>query len=251
MFGEPTMEDNAIGLEDLDTKIYRIFSLDRFSKIIQNRENGLVNPSKWDDPFENFFLKGFAELEDGTPVSLSQLSASWYGQCWTRNKDSDAMWRIYSADKTGVRVETTARALFSDFYNSVDKLASLKCLIGSVEYKQREEIERFLAETTFTDLALGGQPQKFASTLLIKRPEFSHENEVRLLFNDADGDHGQNGVAVFPFPWEKILTGVALDPRLSESEFQAEMQKLVALGCTVPITQSELYKFTPTKIRLN
>jgi hypothetical protein len=250
MFGEPTMEENAIGLEDLETKIYRIFSLDRFSKMIVSRQNGLVHPSKWDDPFENFFLKGEAVMPDGTPVSLSHLSESWYGQCWTRNRDSDAMWRIYSADKTGVRVETTVRALFSDFYAPGDKFASLKYLIGSVEYKQREEIERFLADTTFTDLALGGQPHRFAKTLLIKRPEFSHENEVRLLFHDAESGYGHNGVAIFPFNWDAILTEVALDPRLLESDFEVEKQKLASLGCTVPITQSELYKFTPAKIRL-
>lgn len=251
MFGEPTMEENAIGLEDLDVPLYRIFSLDRFSKMIASRENGLVHPSKWDDPFENFFLQGRAEMPDGTPVSLSELSASWYGQCWTRNMDSDAMWRIYSHDKTGVRVATTVRALFSGFYDSTDKFASLKYLIGSVEYKQRDEIEHFLATTTFTDLALGGQPHRFAKTLLIKRPEFSHENEVRLLFHDAEGNRGQNGVAVFPFHWDTILTEIALDPRLTEPEFQAEKQKLIALGCTVPVTQSELYKFTPSTIRMS
>jgi hypothetical protein len=244
------MKDNAIGLEDLDTPIYRIFSLEKFSKMITSRENGLVHPSKWDDPFENFFLKNPAEMSDGTPVSLSQLSECWYGQCWTRNFDSDAMWRIYSHGKDGVRVTTTVRALFSNFYDSADKFASLKYLIGSVEYKQREEIERFLAATTFTDLALGGQPHRFANTLLIKRPEFLHENEVRLLFHDSEGNHGKNGVAVFPFHWDIIISEVALDPRLTESEFQIEKQKLVALGCTLPIMQSELYKFTPTKIRL-
>lgn len=250
MFGEPTMEDNVIGIEDLDARIYRILSLDRFSQLITSRENVLVHPSKWDDPFENFFLKSHAEMPDGTPVSLSEIAANWYGQCWTRNRDSDAMWRIYSPNKDGVRVATTVRTLFSHFYNSADTFASLKYLIGAVEYKQREEIEHFLATTTFTELALGGQPHKFAKTLLIKRPEFSHENEVRLLFQDSGGNHGKDGLAVFPFPWEIILSEIALDPRLSESEFQAEKQKLVSLGCTVPITQSELYKFTPTKIQL-
>ena len=149
-----------------------------------------------------------------------------------------------------MRVTTTVRALFSKFYDSTDKFASLKYLIGSVEYKPREEIEHFLANTTFTDLASGGQLRKFAKTLLIKRPEFSHENEVRLLFHDLEGNHGQNGVAVFPFPWKDILSEIALDPRLTEAEFQSEKRKLVALGCTVPIVQSELYKFTPTRIRI-
>ena len=41
MFGSPTMEDNVIGIDDLDTPIYRIFSLDRFSKIVTSRKKWL------------------------------------------------------------------------------------------------------------------------------------------------------------------------------------------------------------------
>lgn len=244
------MEDNVIGIDNLDTPIYRIFSIGRFSRIVTSRENGLVHPSKWDDPFENFFLKNDAEMPDGTLVSLRQISESWYGQCWTRNKESDVLWRIYSAEKTGVRVGTTIRKLFSSFYDPHDNFARHKYLIGAVEYKLREEIEHFLAGTTFMDLSFGGQPHKFAKTLLIKRPEFTHENEVRLLFQDIDGSHGSHGVAVFQFDWDNILSEVALDPRLTEPEFQKEKQKLISLGCTIPITQSELYKFTSMRVRL-
>lgn len=250
MVSKAPLEKNAIDIEDLDTPIYRIFSLERFSKIITNRQNGLVHPSKWDDPFENFFLKNPAEMADGTPVSLSALSESWYGQCWTLNDDSDAMWRIYSHDKTGIRVDTTINALFSHFYDASDDFASLKYLIGSVTYKERGDIESFLASTTFGDLALGGQPHKFARTLLTKRPEFAHENEIRLLFHDVRGDHGNGKVALFSFPWEEIISSVALDPRLSELEFQTEKNKLISLGCTFSIIQSELYKFTPTTIKV-
>ena len=251
MFDNPTMEDNAINIDDLDETIYRIFPINWFTDLIKTRTNGLVNPAKWDDPFENFFLKNMAALPDGTIVSLASISEGWYGQCWTRNEDSDAMWRIYSKDKTGVRVATTIRALFSSFYNTSEKFASLKYLIGSVSYIKRQEIERFLSTTSFTDLALGGQPHNFAKTLLMKRPEFSHENEVRLLFHDSENNNGKDGVATFRFPWEDVISGIALDPRLSDSEFDAERQKIISLGCHLPISQSELYKFTPTIIRLS
>ena len=96
------------------------------------------------------------------------------------------MWRIYSHNKCGVRVATTIKKLFSNFYDNTDKFASLKYLIGSVEYIDRVKIEEFLANTTFTALMLGGQPHKFAKTLCIKRPEFSHEKEVRLIFQDTE-----------------------------------------------------------------
>lgn len=249
MFGEPSMEDNVIGISNLDQPIYRIFSTHWFEHLINTDKNGLVHPSSWDDPFENFFLKNEAELQDGTTVSLAQLSRSWYGQCWTRNVDSDAMWRIYSPNKDGIRVRTTIRDLFSDFYDPSDKFASLKFLIGSVEYQSRSKIEQFLASTTFNDLALGGQPHRFADTLLIKRPEFQHENEVRLLFHDTEGTHANGNVAVFSLGWRKIFSEVALDPRLTDIEYDQLKQRLLSLGCTVPIVQSELYKFTPAKVR--
>jgi hypothetical protein len=226
------------------------FSIDWFEKLIATRTNGLVNPEKWDDPFENFFLRSKAQMSEGTLVGLESISKDWYGQCWTRNKDSDAMWRIYSKDKTGVRVSTTIAKLFSGFYDAKNKFASLKYLIGSVIYVDRLAIENFLATTSFTDLAKGGQPHNFAKTLLMKRPEFSHEQEVRLLFNDCESNHGGNGVAIFPFHWEAIISDVALDPRLTEAEYEAEKRKILAMGFNFPIAQSELYRFTPTTIRL-
>ncbi|SFK47336.1 Protein of unknown function [Lysobacter sp. cf310] len=239
-----------IDIGDVDAPIYRIFSLERLLDVLRTQTNALVHPSKWDDPFENFFLKSHAELPDGTHVSMESLSASWYGQCWTRNRDSDAMWRIYSAAQTGVRIGTTSRALFSSFYQESDTFASLKYLIGSVDYQSRADIERFLSETTFTDLAFGGQPHRFGRTLLVKRPEFSHENEIRLLFHDVEGNHGHDRLAIFPFPFDRIVSEVALDPRLSETDFAQRRKELVDAGCSVPIIQSDLYQFSPSTIRL-
>ena len=36
-----------------------------------------------------------------------------YGQCWTKTRESDAMWRIYSPNKNGVRIMTTPRKLLT------------------------------------------------------------------------------------------------------------------------------------------
>ena len=107
MFGIPKMEDNGINIVDWEATIYRVFSMQWFTHLITTRTNGLVNPSMWEDPFENFFLKNKAIASDGSVISLESLTESWYGQCWTRNRDSDAMWRIYSPSKDWVRVSTT------------------------------------------------------------------------------------------------------------------------------------------------
>ena len=56
--------------DNLDKKIYRIFSIERFKQLICSQELVLVNPSKWDDPFENFFLKGNAIDDKGKLFSF-------------------------------------------------------------------------------------------------------------------------------------------------------------------------------------
>jgi hypothetical protein len=122
MSGNPKLQDNGIDIDDWDAPIYRVYSMHRFKSLLNTKTNGLVHPSLWKDPFENFFLKCKAVASDGTFVSLESLSESWYGQCWTKNRDSDAMWRIYSPNKDGVRVSTTIRKLFVSFLIPVTSL---------------------------------------------------------------------------------------------------------------------------------
>jgi hypothetical protein len=88
--------------------------------------------------------------------------------------------------KDGLRVSTTIRRLFSAIYDDKEKFATLMYFIGEVEYAERPEIEDFIRRTPFTALSLGGQAAPFAHTLCIKRPEFAHEDEVRLLIHDAE-----------------------------------------------------------------
>jgi len=217
---------------------------------MQAGKNCLVNPSKWDDPFENFFLQCDCVNSRGEKISLHSLRADWYGQCWTTIRDSDAMWRIYSPCKDGARARTTIRKLFDSFYDQTDDYARLRYFVGAVGYEDRASIENFLMTTSFQDLAFGGMPHNFARTLCIKRPEFEHEREVRLLYQDIDPKCGAGGLAFFPFAYQSILEEIALDPRLLPADFSAAETQLRSLGCTLPIAQSDLYQFAPVTIRL-
>lgn len=245
------MKDNVLDISDLDQKIYRIFSISRFKEIMTNRELVLVNPQKWDDPFENFFLRANAVDELGDVVSLGNLARKWYGQCWTLNAESDAMWRIYSCRKDGVRVSTTVRKLFSVLWCLNDPFARLRFFIGKVSYQPRTEIEEFMAKHSFLDISIGGQNDKFAKLLCTKRLEFTHEAEVRLLANDTDGLKGDRyGCYRIPFDYATVFDDVCLDPRLEEKDYLEIEKGLRDLGCPLQISQSELYtvKFAAIKL---
>jgi hypothetical protein len=240
---------NLLGIADADTPIYRIFSAQRFMNLVGSRQNGLVNPVKWDDPFENFFLRATVTTPAGERGSMETLASAWYGQCWTYNADTDAMWRIYSHDKDGIKVRTTVEKLFASFYDSSDHFASLKYFCGKVDYLTEAAITQFTGNITFQDVALGGRADKFAR-LLCKREAFNHENEVRLLFQDLDPRRGVNGVTQFNFDVHMVCDEVVLDPRLTDQAAAALEAKIIAAGCTLPISRSNLYRSPSFTIRL-
>ena len=212
----------------------------------------LVNPQKWDDPFENFFLRADAVDEHGNIESLDNLARKWYGQCWTLHSESDAMWRIYGPKKNGIRVSTTVRRLFSVLWDDNDPFRGLKYFIGRVSYQTRTKIERFMKNRSFLDVSVGGQNDNFAKLLLTKRTEFRHEAEVRLLVDDTDGTKGdKNGCYHVPFGYAKIFDDVCIDPRLEDTKCRRVVRKLERLGCSIPIKQSELYRVMFQPIRLS
>ena len=70
-------------IDDLDVKVYRVFKLSHFLELLTGKNLVLVNPSKWDDPFENFFLASDAIGENGERCSLRILRNAVQGQPWS------------------------------------------------------------------------------------------------------------------------------------------------------------------------
>lgn len=91
------MLNNLINLDekDLDKAIYRIYPYHYFIKMLEDKNNVLVKTRLWEDPFENFILNATGQLPDGK-LFLMGSRDQYFGQCWSLNIESDAMWRIYS-----------------------------------------------------------------------------------------------------------------------------------------------------------
>lgn len=244
---------NIIRIDNLDQEIYRIFPLYRIEEMLSSQRLILVKPNVWDDPFENFLLNCTAVEEDGTEVGLSVMAASWFGLCWTLNVDSDAMWRIYSQKKDGIRIKTTIRKLFNAAWEVNNTFSPLKYFIGKVSYHSREELEKFLKDTSFWSIASGGQNDGFAKTLLMKRTEFEHENEVKILVNIAVTDNDQRiegSLYKISINTNNFIDEICIDPRLSNDEANVLKEKIKALGYAGTINQSELYKLRITRIKM-
>jgi hypothetical protein len=251
------MTDNLVFLteEDLDKPIYRIFSFQRLEKIFKERKLTLVKPKLWDDPFENFILNSTGRLPDGRQFQMG-FRDNFYGQCWSLTKESDAMWRIYSPDKNGVKVKTTIRKLLTPLFqigrqhqkmNGV--VYNLSSFVGKVKYADTKTLITMLKDeqrmsSKIFDQSGWGQ----ASTFFFKRVAFRHEKEVRLIYNSEN----KNQFDTFKFdinPFE-LIDEIVFDPRMTESIYQEQKDKVIEWGFDKRIIQSGLYKLKTFTIDL-
>jgi len=248
------MERNILNFEDheLDESIniYRVMHIESLLEILSQRKLCLRQPAKWDDPFENYILKKCKNLRK------LHFPADIFGQCWTLHPETDAMWRIYSSDKNSVKVKTTVEKLFSQLFFSaeVGRYPYNSCFIGKVKYVGSDEIKN-LDEQVVKIVSGNGVSHNvpIAQTLLMKRIEFAHEAEVRLIFLDIEERKPESenwtlpsmmNDAVFEFGinTKLLIEEIVLDPRMNEYTCAAYENFIRSLGYEGPLFQSQLYK---------
>ena len=145
---------NILDIEDIDRPIYRIMSIDCLLKGLQTNELTLTRIRRWNDPFEAFLLRAKGRLPTGELVSLSGIHDQYFGQCWTLNEDSDAMWRIYSPKTDAVKIRTTPRKLFDSIYDTSESAAPIKFFLGLVRYLPGEQIARIMENSDVVNALL-------------------------------------------------------------------------------------------------
>jgi len=206
--------DNFLNFHEgeIDRAVYRIISTERLYQLFGQRRNVLVRPSKWEDPFENFILNARGRLTDGTVVRFG-FNNDFFGQCWTLQNASDAMWRIYSPNKEGVRIRTTVRKLATGLAALLGEWAHVQAFIGRVQYLRKKELTKFAN----TVLQGGISPAALARTLLVKRRAFLHEKEVRLLYLEKDKTPTEDLFAYDIDP-HVLIEQIMVDPRLTKDD---------------------------------
>jgi hypothetical protein len=233
-------EQNIIGIDDLDTPIYRIFTIRRLLEVFQSKQLTLVKPAKWDDPFENFLLKSVIDLGHGDYAGLEPIQQTLYAQCWTTLEESDAIWRIYAPKKNSVRVKTTVRELWDAFYNPGVAFAELSHWLGRMEYMTSTDIQKFMAGHLPSVAVFDSTGRGHALSLLVKRIEFNHEQEVRVIYNDSNSSITGD---VHPFRVDPLMLfhDLLFDPRMSSGTFRRCARLFKKQGFTRPMAKSSLY----------
>ncbi|MDF1617322.1 DUF2971 domain-containing protein [Petrocella sp. FN5] len=256
----------GIESKDIDKKIYRIFDIERFEQMLLDNANIFVAPRLWDDPYEDILYSIFKD-NDEIFFDYKVNRHALFGQCWTTNEDSDAMWRIYSQRNRGVKVEVKLRD-YHDYLEVNSNGSGSRVLVSKVEYLSSRKIEENLldakVDADFLYGLKGGWddfPNIRMKSLSYKRTEFEHEKEIRVLLYTSNAQ--KNQILKIEMDINKIFKAITLDPRLKKDEFEYLKKRLQTLGYKGKIKQSELYRlsedfkntivayqreFTPTKV---
>ena len=206
---------NYINLKRTDQSkyIYRYISFKRLYQLFSTQENALVRPASWDDPFENYILNSTAQVRNGSRHEFG-FRDKVYGQCWTTERRSDAMWRIYSTRVkngrfSGVRIRTTIERLANSLTEGLETNAKMHAFIGRVRYVYDKEL--WTAPSRI--FSKGFSPRMVAQTLLIKRKAFLHEKEIRIIFRDVHNEPSADGLFRYKINPHTLIDQIMIDPR--------------------------------------
>ncbi|WP_315076253.1 hypothetical protein [uncultured Clostridium sp.] len=219
---------------DPEMKVYRYMSLKQFMHFIENNKTYLTRISSWDDTWEAPTIKLPTQLDD-SKISKAGYSSGidLFAQCWTSKKESDAMWRIYSTSKDGIKIGTTIKKfelLEGPKHYAVDKIFYYKKLIDGLNYcNERGSVNPIFREG------------------LIKRDEFEHEQEVRLITLNAPNmlekevKYGENHLEL-NLNAKDFIEEIVVDPRAEEYYVKTIKTYCKRAGIEVIPKKSDLYR---------
>ena len=234
--------DRKLGrIESMNLVMYKYIPLKYVQNMLETGKFRFDNIKKWEDVYENFVDKEDVNLLN-SPKDGIVLGSTLFGQSWTTQEESDAMWRIYSNAGCAVRVQTVYPLLFHVMVewmtNHKDTPTTLT--IDHVYYADEMEINEWLLSNSPMNLWAFIELQE--EGIFIKRREFEHEKEVRAILRSDRKDARE--YIELDFDPHKVFREIVIDPRVDEDEFIRQRDSLVARGFDISkIRKSTLYDF--------
>lgn len=245
---KPFRERKLGQIESFNLEMYKYIRLEYVLNMLDTKVFRFDNIKKWEDVYENFVDKEDVNLLNSKHTNLHR--SVYYGQSWTTQEESDAMWRIYSDAKYSVRVMTVYPLLFSVLVEWITRHRdnTMTITIDRVFYADEDEINKWLLSNS--PMNFWAYNELLSEGLFIKRREFEHEKEVRVVLRGSYKD--EKDYIELDFDPNKVFREIVIDPRVSDDEFILQRDSLVAHGFDVnKIRKSTLYEFKKVKLDID
>lgn len=247
-------EKNALGVV-LSQKVGRLLPVEYLCADIQAGRLTLSNigPAVWGDPLENVLRDvTFPDVVTGGRIHIRSLMDSYYGNCWTRDEETQIAWDTFGDSPTNVRIESTVGQLLAALMHPSDRFFPLHFYAGLVEYRSVAALAGWVNTVVLDDL-LDTAGLNISMALSVVRNDFVGENEVRIIYgHDAEdawvranvtlATHPNNpqGLAQVPCVWDRVLSAITVRSDIPTSAVGMLRQTLNGAGLIVPVTTSKI-----------
>lgn len=194
-------------------RVYRFTTLDRFIEVLKTRKFAFVNPTKWTDPFEKFFIE--RDFLVNTKKFKLPIKDRVFAVCVSGTDSSEAYWKVYAPKKDGIRLTFDTEKLLTNF---LDRIPDADVYIGKVSYQITREFHKisFDKKGLIDEINNSKIGQHQIKLLLKKRKPFMYEDEVRIMViphiknEETSVFHAQTEITSY-------TKNYTLDPRLSQN----------------------------------
>lgn len=217
---------------DLDIDVYRIYPMQRFLELLSNKKLTLVRPKLWNDPMESIIFESSFNVAGERSYSL-KYKDNYFAQCWTLKYESFALWNEYAPLQNGIRVRTKLGRLIEQLKAHTNQEPDT-WFVGKVDYLSMDQIKKWIGKNLPYAEAVCMPELPFGQVyaLLIKLNQYSHENEVRIIFNSnsdkvINANDTYSEVSIEPL---ELFDRLLLDPRMPTNIYKIFKGELMKYG---------------------
>lgn len=216
--------------------VYRFTNLERFIENLDSKKFTFINPTKWADPFEKFFLE--REFQIGDKKVNLPAKDSIFSVCVSGTLSSEAYWKVYAPKEDGIRLTFDTENLLNLF---LDKIIDCDVYVGKVNYQTTKEFYKISFDTKalieeIEDNKIGDEQIRL---LLKKRKSFLYEDEIRIIVipHSKKKEH-----TTFKIDTDitQFITDYTIDPRLGKNQVKV-LREYFLKNFQFKISHSRLY----------
>ena len=234
--------------------MYKYMDIETAIKCLKGRNIMFVEPLLWPDKYESrFYTANYSKIVK----DFNNITPKLYACCFTFSRASEAAWKTYSYEKTGLASRCVQfrinKRLFREALNMHAKDNDCKIYEGPIDYSLTDDqINRlhlpssgYLYDSIFNN---NFSFHNYLSLLLIKRQAFNYENEYRYFIVPNDGKANDR---IFPtIPWSSMIVDVKVDKKCSNIEIEILSTYLKENGIEIEPTRFDLYSNPDDKITI-
>lgn len=222
----------------MNQNLYQILPLEYLDAILVNKKIRFNNIfMSWDDPYELYLFRNHPKHDDQLDEYIKRIQDSFFGQCWSSMRNSDALWQIYSKDKRSVRIRTKLQTLFDVIEQNA--LGDYTPYYGWIKYETQKVIKE-KKKNIINKKNWIKEAGVVKDSLFIKRNAFSYEKEFRVILQTALNAENRSYLEINIDP-EHFIDQIAFDPRMDFKLFECKKKIYEKWFSSKKIVRSDLY----------